>query len=232
MTSMTLPSTSEILDATGHLPEGATLVIPQVTWDDYERLLEELAERPHLRVSYDCGRLEIVSPLSEHENYARFIDEIVVALSDAFKLEVEPRGSTTWKKRALKKGAEPDCCYYVLNARRIIGAGNIDLESDPPPDIVVEIDTTSTSLKKFSIYAALAVPEIWRYDGKAACLYKLTNTRYVEIAESGFFHGITGPTLPEFIQMSKIQGHTQARHAFRRRIRSLGGRKVIQRKSH
>ena len=218
MTSVTLPITSEILDATEHLPVGATLVIPQVTWDDYERLLEELAERPHLRVNYDCGRLEIVSPLSEHENYARFIDQIVVVFSDTFNLEVEHRGSTTWKKRALEKGAEPDSCYYVSNARRIIGRGNIDLESDPPPDIVVEIDTTSKSLKKFSIYAALSVPEIWRYDGKTVCLYKLTHTRYVEIAESRFFHSITGPILAEFIEMSKTQGHTKARNAFRRHV--------------
>lgn len=220
MTPMALPITSEILDATEHLPEGATLVIPQVTWDDYERLLEDLTERPHLRVSYDCGRLEIVSPLSEHENYARFIDEMAVVVSDTFSLEVEPRGSTTWKKRALAKGAEPDCCYYVSNARRIIGTGNIDLESDPPPDIVVEIDTTSKSLKKFSIYAALSVPEIWRYDGENACIYKLTGTRYLEIAESRFFPGITRLILAEFIEMSKTQGHTKARHAFRRRIRS------------
>ena len=69
--------TVDCLEAIEHLPEGATLVIQQFTWNDYERLLEHLRDRPHLRVSYDQGRLEIRSPLPEHEEYARFIDDLV-----------------------------------------------------------------------------------------------------------------------------------------------------------
>jgi len=76
------PRTAESLEAVAHLPDGATLVIYDVPWDEYERLLDELSDRPHLRVSYDCGRLEIMSPLPEHEEYARFIDDLVRALSD------------------------------------------------------------------------------------------------------------------------------------------------------
>ena len=221
MTAMSLTTTGEILDAAEHLPEGATLIVPQVAWDDYERLLDDLAERPRLRASYDCGSLEIVSPLPEHEAYARFIDAMVVVFSDTFDLAVEARGSATWKKPAVARGVEPDCSYYVQNAKRIIGKRRIDLESDPPPDIVVEIDISGKSSKKFSIYAALCVPEIWRYDGQTAKIYTLTAGRYQEIGSSGSFPGITGSLLAEFIELSKIQGHTQARHALRLRIQSL-----------
>src|SRR2546422_3306499 len=57
-------------------------------------------------------------------------------------------------------------CYYVTSADRIIGIKRIDLDVDPPPDIAVEIDITKDSLSEFHIYAALKIPEIWRYDGK------------------------------------------------------------------
>ena len=220
ITPMTSRVTDDILDATEHLPDGATLVVPQVVWDDYERLLEQLAERPHLRVSYDCGRLEILSPSGEHEEYARFIDRIVYVFTGILGLEVEPRGSTTWKRRALDKGVEPDCCYYIRNAKRIIGKRDIDLKADPPPDIVVEIDITSTSLHKFSIYAALAVPEIWRYDGQDVHLYKLKDGRYPPISKSQFLPGLTGPMLAEAIEVSKTRGQEAAIRVLRRRIQS------------
>jgi Uma2 family endonuclease len=116
---------------------------------------------------------------------------------------------------------EPDCCYYVQNAPRIIGRRKIDLESDPPPDIVVEIDTTSNSLRKFSIYAALAVPEIWRYNGKTISIYELTDSKYTQVPSSRFLPGVTGELLVEFIELSKTHGHTKARRAFQQRLQSL-----------
>jgi len=214
---MGLPSTSEVLDAIEHLPDGATLVLPQVSWDDYELLLDELADR-HLRATYDCGTLEIMSPLRDHETYARFIDAVVNETCDAFNLEVEPCGSATWKRRVLGKGAEGDSCYYIRNARRIIGKRKIDLEVDPPPDIIVEIDTTSKSLKKLSIYAALSVPEIWRYDGQSVQIYELKSGKYLKTRVSHILPRLTGAILSEFIEMTRVQGNTAARHAFRRRI--------------
>src|SRR5262249_9703789 len=74
--------TTAYLDAIAHLPEGATLVFNQISWDEYERLLEDLWDRPQLRLTYDCGKLEIMSPLFEHDEYASFIDDLVRALSE------------------------------------------------------------------------------------------------------------------------------------------------------
>ena len=220
MTPMNLQATGEILHAAEHLPGGATLIVPQVAWDDYEYLLDELAERPHLRVSYDGGRLEIVSPSANHEKYAEFINDLVRAYADALDLELEKLGHTTWRRKALDKGAEADACYYVRNAERIIGKRTINLESDPPPDIVVEIDTTRSSLRKFAIYAALSVPEIWIYDGKNVQFYELAELNYVPISESRFLPKLTGQMLAESIEISKTRGQKTALNIFRRRIRS------------
>ena len=218
MTPMSLPATHEILDAADHLPAGTALVVAQVAWDDYERLLEGLAERPRLRVSYDSGTVEIVSPLPEHEQYARFFDDLVRAYANIYDMELEKRGQATWKRRALRKGAEADACYYVRNAERIIGKRIIDLESDPPPDIVVEIDTTRRSQHKFPIYAALSVPEIWQYDGQIVYLYELAEGQYVPISESRSFPRLTGAILAEAIELSKTHGQKTALKGFCQRM--------------
>ena len=164
-----------------------------------------------------------MSPLPEHEDYKDFILRAVVALCDELGVELESRGSATWKRKAIRKGAEPDTCFYVANARRIIGKRKLDLESDPPPDIVVEIDTTNESLSKFPIYAALGVPEIWRYDGKRVQMYELKGSGYPEITASLSFPDLTCPLLSNSLELSKTQGHTAALKVFRREIRSNRG---------
>ena len=210
----------EILEAAEHLPESSALVVDEVPWDDYEQLLEHLAERPRFRLSYDGGRLEIVSPTQKHEACLRFIEDLVRAFAQAYKLPLEKFGQTTWKRRHLGKGVEPDACYYVENAERVIGKEELDLESDPPPDIVVEVDITARSLKKLSIYAALCVPEVWRYDGETLQIYKLSVGKYVETLASRFLPGLSGSILAKHIELSKTHGQTKALNAFIRRIRS------------
>ena len=213
--------TADYRAAVDHLPEGGTLVIRDATWEEYERVLEELSDHPNVRVTYDRGTLEIMTPLSEHEKSARFIDDLVRAWADARQLSVEKFGSTTWKRQRLARGTEPDACYYVAGAPRVIGKTAVDLESDPPPDVVVEVDITNESLSKFPLYAALGVPEIWRYDGKTVQFFELAGDTYRVEPESRFFRGLTPAMLVEALDHSRTAGQTAALDAFRRRI---GGR--------
>ena len=117
-------------------------------------------------------------------------------------------------------GAEPDCCYYVANADRVIGKRKFDLEIDPPPDIVVEIDTTNESLNKFPIYAALFVPEIWRYDSKKVQFYELAGKKYREVSETRSFPGLTPAMLATALEQSKTDGQTAALREFRKMLKS------------
>lgn len=96
-------------------------MFPQVSWEQYENLLEDLVDRPGLRVSYDEGRLEIMSPLPEHERYKEFILQLARVISEELDIPMESFGSTTWKRRKFRKGNEPDTCFYVANAHRVIG---------------------------------------------------------------------------------------------------------------
>jgi Uma2 family endonuclease len=188
-------------DAVDHLPNGASLVFQDVSWEDYEALVEDLWDRPGLRVTYDEGRLEIMSPLPEHEEYKEFIARMVYLMSDELDVNVEPRGSATWKRKKLKKGTEPDTCFYVAaNADAIIGRRKIDLE--------------------FPVHAALGVPEIWLYNSRQtrAFIYELCDHSYVEIACSRFFPILASSALADFIEQSKTQGHKAVLSAFRKWI--------------
>ena len=214
--------TAEYLEAIEHLPAGGMLVFHQVSWEEYESLVEDLQESwPGVRVTYNDGRLEIMSPTPEHERYKEFILQLVRALAEELDIPLEPFGSTTWKRRKLRKGTEPDTCFYLTNIERIIQKRRITLETDPPPDIVVEIDITSESGSKFAIYAAFGVPEIWLYDGNHVQLFQRTDDRsYAEISASRFLPYLTAAALAEALEASKTQGHTAALKAFRERTRA------------
>ena len=120
--------TTEYREAVNHLPPGAALVFQQVPWEEYEQLLKDLVDRPGVRVSYNEGRLEIMSPLPVHEEYKDSIYRMVCVFSEEIGIELETRGSATWKRRSIRKGTEPDTCFYVASAARIIGKRTIDLE--------------------------------------------------------------------------------------------------------
>jgi hypothetical protein len=89
---MSLPATDEILDAAEHLPNGAVLIVPEVSWDDYERLLEGIGDRPHFRVSYDCGRLEILSPSHRHDAHEHILNRLVDRFAAVRGIAVEMLG--------------------------------------------------------------------------------------------------------------------------------------------
>ena len=219
MPSMRLSTSQGVLAATESLPSGATLVIHDCSWESYEQLLDSIGDRPGLRISYDHGRLEILSPSRKHERYSRIPDLIVAIYCEIRGLKCELYGHTTWKLKGVSKGVEPDACYYVRNAERVIGETEIRLESHPPPDIAVEIDMTNSSLQKFVIYSALSVPEIWRFDGRTFTFYALEDGKYAEIPESRQLPGFTGAMLLEAIQDSETRGQTSALKAFRQRLR-------------
>jgi Uma2 family endonuclease len=213
--------TTNYLDIIERLPAGALLRLQNVSWDDYEHLLTQMESyRPGHRLSYDYGRLIIVSPSTEHERYKEFAQILIFILSEEMGLTIEPAGATTLKSKLLGKGLEPDTCVYVQNAARIIGKRRIKLDEDPPPDVAVEIDMSNDSIDKFPIYASIGVPEIWRYDGKAAHFYRLAGEGYEVMQESIAFPGFTAQVFGRYLERSSVEGYSAAAKAFRRMLRS------------
>ena len=134
-------------------------------------------------------------------------------------IDIESYGSTTYRRRRKAKGAEPDTSFYVQNAARMRGKDDIDLEFDTPPDVVFEVDVTNESLDKFEIYAALQVPEIWRYDGQDFKIHTLFNSDYKTVENSVALPLISAEILTDFLQIAREEGQTAMLKHFRKRLR-------------
>ena len=216
---MTTTQQTNYLDAIERLPVGRTLTFSDVSWEEYEQLLSDLGDSSGSRVTYDEGRLEIVSPSSNHEMYEELILLIAHVIGAETGCDVESRGSTTFKQKSLAKGAEPDTCFYVKNASQIIGRLKIDLSVDPPPDIAVEIDVSHRSKTKLAIYERFGVPEVWRYDERRLRIYELTPQGYVESAASLTFPFLTCEVLTDLLERSKTMGQSAVLRSFREWLR-------------
>ena len=160
-------------------PSTARVIVRDVSWQTYERFLKDLRSRSSPRLAYDQGVLEIMSPHLEHDRTNRVLASIVEIVLDELELDFEPAGSTTFKREALKRGFEPDSSFYIQNAERVRGKKKLNPEIDPPPDLLIEIDLTNDSLDKFPLYAALRVPEVWRYE-ETLEIWILDQGRYVQ----------------------------------------------------
>jgi Uma2 family endonuclease len=192
------------------------LVLEGVSWELYEHLLKEIGERP-LRLTYDNGELEIMSPLPEHEiakaAVVKFVDALVVELD----IPYQDLGSTTFRRQLKKRGLEPDGCFYLQSQPLIAGKRRINLPKDPPPDLAIEIDITSRSIARLPIYAALGVPEIWRYDGRKLYCLHLTDGEYVQSDFSLAFPKLRVNDLQPFIAIAEEKGdQTAALKSFRK----------------
>jgi Uma2 family endonuclease len=140
-------------------PEQRT-ILHNISWETYQRLLADHADSSAPRFAYDRGTLEIMSPLAEHEEPNRAIALLVEVVAEELGRDLRNLGSTTLKRADVRRGVEPDSCFYLQNEPRVRGKTDINLGLDPPPDLVVEIDITSPSLDKLPIYAELGVPEV------------------------------------------------------------------------
>ncbi|AFZ48879.1 Uma2 family endonuclease [Dactylococcopsis salina] len=155
-----------------------------VKWQTYQLLALDLAETSNQHLTYDRGILEIMTPLPEHERNKRLLGRIVETTTEILGLEVYSLGSTTWSRKDLQRGIEPDECYYITEEATVRGKVNFDLTVDPPPDLAIEIDITSSSLDRLSIYAALGIREVWRFNGKELYIYVLENGSYQDCEQS------------------------------------------------
>jgi Uma2 family endonuclease len=208
-------------------PAEQRTVLRNISWETFEALLRETGEDRGSRFAYDCGTLEIMTPLYEHENPKIQFDRFIVALAEELEIEIKSAGSTTLKRRIKNRGIEPDNCYYIQNEIAVRGRQELDLETDPPPDLAIEIDITSSSVNKFGIYSALGVPELWRYNGRVLKFYQLTEGQYVGCDLSIAFPLVSVSEMSRFIEQSKITGEIALLKSFRAWVRDkiveLGG---------
>jgi len=192
-------------------PEQVTqkVILDNISWETYQRLMEERGERPKPRYAYDRGRLEIMVSSYEHENLKHVIATLVELLAGELEMDIEAAASTTFQREDLAQGFEPDASFYIQHAARIRGQKQIDLDADPPPELVIEIDFTHPSLNKFPIFAGLGIPEVWRYHKQALIILRLEGDTDRTQEASEIFRGLTSVALTRLIADSQQMKRTE-----------------------
>jgi Uma2 family endonuclease len=186
------------------------VILHDVSWETYQKLVQDQMGKREIRLSYDDGDLQIMVESIKHAKLAAALGEIVSAIGDILELDFIGAGSTTFRKEKGRKGFEPDDSYYFENAPLMRRKNEIDLAVDPPPELIVEVDVTSPSLPRFPIFAEVGVAEVWRYDGTEVKFYRLQkNRQYAEVEKSECLPNIRSETVTELLEagfeMSRLE---------------------------
>lgn len=198
----------------------AGVLLKNISWQTYESLVNELAEQRGIRLTYDRGTLEIMTPSAPHEGNKQILGRFVETVTEELNVEIRSLGSLTCRREDLERGLEPDQCYYIDNEGIVRNLKEIDLNQDPPPDLVIEIDITSSSINRMELYASLGVPELWRYDGSRLIFYQLEGQEYVEREVSPHFPFLSPTEIMGFVERQKDVGETSMIRGFRQWVRS------------
>ncbi len=182
-------------------------------------LLEDLGDR-QIRLTYDRGSLEIMTLSAPHESPKRCLARMIETLTEELNIPIPSGGSQTFRSQLKEKGLEPDECYWVEHELLVRGKKDIDLEDDPPPDIAVEIEISRNVLDRLGIYAAIRVPEVWRYDGRTLTIMVLqVDQTYAAVDQSPSFPWLPLARFRQFLAESGTAGETRWIRSFRAWVR-------------
>ncbi len=179
------------------------VVLRHVSWDTYEQLLADDEERRVPRMTYDQGMLELVTPSMPHEEDAQTIAKAVDIVAAILGIPIRSVASTTFRRKELKRGFEADASFYIQSEERIRGQREVDLAADPPPDVVLEMETSRSALDKLRLFASMGIPEVWRCDGERVTILVLEGESYRESAASDALPVLTSEVLTGFLLDSR-----------------------------
>ena len=197
------------------------IVLESVTWETYQALLKDLGDHRASRLAYDQEILEIVMPSELHEIINRLLALLVTTLTDELNMKIKNYGSTTLDREDLARGVEPDSCFYIKQVDNILGRRKLNIKTDPPPDLAIEVNITSSSRRRFSIYLELKIPEVWHYTKQRGVLiYQLKGSEYIECEFSPTFTMVSGAILMQFLQMAETEDDNGVIRALRQWLRN------------
>ncbi|NUQ64453.1 MAG: Uma2 family endonuclease [Pirellulales bacterium] len=203
-----------ITSAGAELPAGSEVILRNQTWADYEGLLECRQDNAAIKVRYDARTQEIriMAPLPRHGKNSLALSNLVQALLRHVGRDWEGFDPITLKRFG-EAGVEPDKCFYIQHREAILGKELIDLENDPPPDLAIEVDATSSTSAED--YVPLRVPELWIYREDSLHIYLFDGQHYRESPDSPTFPGIPVRRLiPEYVERAWQAGSSVALRQF------------------
>jgi Uma2 family endonuclease len=179
------------------------IVFHDVTWEDYERVLEIRGDKSAPRINYLEGELEIMSPSKDHEQIKSFIGRLLETWCIDRGIEVTPFGSWTLKGQKKDRAAEADECYIFGTAPR------------DRPQLAIEVEWTRGSIDKLRLYEKLGVEEVWTWRKGVIQVYVLVGERFAKAQRSRLLPALDLGLLASMLDRDTL---TQAVRDFRRAL--------------
>jgi len=183
--------------------QSSVVTLPRVTWDTYERLLADDEARQVPRMTFDRGVLELACPSLPHEKDAHALALLVEIVAAELEIPILGAGSTTFKRRDVERGFEPDGSFYVQHEGAIRGRREIDPTVDPPPDLVLEMALSRSAVDKLALFGAMSIPEVWRTDGQRVTVLVLDQGSYRTVERSAALPVLTTERLEHFLALRR-----------------------------
>jgi Uma2 family endonuclease len=196
------------------------LLLDDVDWQAYVTIGEALRDRPGLRMTYDRGRLEFMTTSPEHEIFKKWLSRFIETLAEEFNRPITTAGNMTFQREDLARALEADDCFWVAHEPQMRAKLEWDPHRDPPPDLALEIEISRSAIGRMAIYAALRVPEVWRFDGETLRVHLLQpDGTYQPAEQSPSFPGIPLAELVRFLRPSQTVDYLSVIREFRAWVR-------------
>ncbi len=211
------PHPDRVLDG---IPPDTRVVIAGVPWEFYASLVGAVRKGASCRIAFDGKDIELMTVGPFHDLLKTYIDAFVSIVAEELTIDCQSVGSTTWKRKKIKRGVESDLCYYFDPAKinacsRSAARRSNSVKDYPNPDLAVEIDLSPSKIDRPGIYAALKVPEFWRVRRGSVSIERLvTPGTYIAAEKSQFL-----PIRPEEVARWIWDEDEPGRPSWKRRLR-------------
>jgi len=183
------PAPAGPLEPNGAAQGEQRFLLRDMSWPNYVALGDALLDRPGLRLTYDRGRLELMTTSPKHEIYKKWLSRFIDILAETINLPKVSAGNMTFRKEELDRGLEADDCFWIAHEPQMRGKLNWNPQWDPPPDLALEIEISRSALNRRGIYASLQVPEVWCFDGSSLQVLRLQPEGVYQAVEQSLFFG-------------------------------------------
>lgn len=180
------------------------VVLHDVSWEDYERILEIRGDHSAPRISFLEGDVEIMSPSKDHEVISSHIGHLLEAWCIDRGIEITAAGSWTLREKRTRRGAEADKCY-------IFGT-----EERSRPHLAIEVEWTHGGIDELAIYEKLGVEEVWLWRKGVIEIYTLTDGKLTTTQRSRLVPELDLELLASMLDRKTL---TQAVRDFRKALR-------------
>jgi Uma2 family endonuclease len=177
-----------------------------VSWADFELILQIRGDRGGVRLTYLNGALELMTPSSDHEGIKTTIARLLEAYAEEHGLTFNGFGSWTLKNALRARALEPDECYSLSPGR------------PTRPDLAIEVIWTSGGIDKLEVYRGLGVREVWLWREGTIEVHELVEDRYERRDRSVLLPDLR---LGELARHIDPENQTESVKRYRETLRSL-----------